>query len=111
MASEPADADQSTGPNIAPRSSSLCGRCGSVRTTVVEGSFLMRIVAVFLGETLICDRCGWIGRPPRRPSRRRARSRRSRPAPGVTSVGQSELDLEALDAVVSRAVDSRQRET
>jgi hypothetical protein len=89
---------------VSDRSSmAVCRRCGSIRTQVIRGKLLERLVALLLGQRVIfCGRCGWQGRLSKSADtsssshrRRRRHHRRQSHEPVLPPI--NELDLEALD--------------
>jgi hypothetical protein len=78
----------------------VCRRCGSLRTRVINGAVIHRMLALVLGQhVVICSRCGWRGRLPCSFAPPAARVRRVR-SDGERGRGHLRLDLADLDRVL-----------
>jgi len=78
----------------------MCRRCGSLRTRVIRGSIVDRLLALVLGQdVVVCSRCGRQRRQPRSFAHQTTRARRVRPE-GERGRGHLPLDLTDLDRVL-----------
>ena len=78
----------------------MCRRCGSLRTRVIKGGLVDRLLALVLGQhVVVCSRCGRQGRQPRSFAHETNRTRRVR-ADGERGRGHLPLDLTDLDRVL-----------